>query len=135
MLCKSANETKSHLLCIYPYEGHVWEKVARILNQAYKAILELTLEQSIKKWWTDEGVHNYESFLALFVFTIWEARNRVVFQNNWTPPEITEIVLMQKVMEHRNMTKSTPLRTIIAPEINQTIPKGHLRDLDKEIHL
>ena len=63
--------------------------------------MDLSLEHIIKNWWNNERVHNYDALPALFVFTIWEIRNKEVFQNTWTPSEIIEMVLMQKIMEHR----------------------------------
>ena len=83
--------------------------------------MDNSLEHIIKNWWNDDRVHNYEALHALFVFTIWEARNRAVFQNTWNPSEIIEKVLLQKMMEHQMKPKSTPQRLLTNLEINKTI--------------
>ena len=53
-----------------------------------------SLEHRMKKWWSNERVCNHEAFPTLFVFTIWETRNRAIFKNPWTTIEITVNVLL-----------------------------------------
>ena len=47
---------------------------------------EATLEERVKTWWNDDGVGVYEAFPVLFVYSIWEARNRKYFQQHMESP-------------------------------------------------
>ena len=58
----------------------------------------------------------------LFVYTIWEARNRGIFKNLWTPIDITSALLVQKVQEQRATPKIGKTRAVTTPEID----KSHL---------
>ena len=56
----------------------------------------------------------------LFIFTIWEARNKAIFKNIWTPINISSALLVQKVQEHRTAPKIGKHRKIIALVINKS---------------
>ena len=56
-----------------------------------------SLEERSKSWWHDERVGPYEAFPVLFVYIIWEAQNKAIFNNIWTPPDITISLLMNKI--------------------------------------
>ena len=47
-----------------------------------------TLEEKTKAWWSDEKVDQFEAFPILYVYSIWEARNKSIFNNTWVPPDI-----------------------------------------------
>ena len=73
-LCRSSNETSSHLFALCPYAGNVWMGVVGKLSAGRTHEREsATLEERSKTWWHDEGVGLYESFPVLFVYSIWEA--------------------------------------------------------------
>ena len=76
----------------------------------------------MKNWWSNERVCQHEAFLALFVFTIWETRNRAIFKNIWTSSEITVNVLLQKIMEHQTTPKQKPRRVLKPPNIDKNTP-------------
>ena len=64
----------------------------------------------------------YEAFLILYIFSIWEARNRAIFNNSWTPPDITISLLISKVQEHKRDVPTTKTRIIRDLVINREIP-------------
>ena len=67
-------------------------------------------------------VCEFSVFPVLYVFTIWEARNRAIFKNTWTPIDISSALLLQKVQEHRKAHKEGKTRAIITPVIDRSIP-------------
>ena len=81
-----------------------------------------TLEGRTKTWWHDEGVGSYEAFPVLFVYSVWEASNRTIFNNAWEPPDLTIVMLMNKIQEHKINTVTTKKRIIRAPVINSDTP-------------
>ena len=81
-----------------------------------------TLEEQTKTWWHDEGVGLYESFPDIFFYSIWEAHNMSIFNNTWTPPDITISLLMNKIQEHNLNTVISKKRMIKAPIINNETP-------------
>ena len=81
-----------------------------------------TLEERTKDWWLDQRVCAYEAFLILFIFSIWEARNRDIFNNSWTPHDITISLLISKVQETKRDVATTKTIIVKSPEINREIP-------------
>ena len=76
----------------------------------------------MKKWWNNERVGHYEAFPALFVFTIWETRNRAIFKDMLTTPELTINVLLQKAMEHQTEKKQKPKRVLKPLSLDKNTP-------------
>ena len=85
-LCKAKNETHSHLFFHCVYAGTVWKKVVSKLDPSSSIEGEESLEHRMKKWWNNERVGQYETFPTLFVYTIWETRNRAIFKDSLTTP-------------------------------------------------
>ena len=83
---------------------------------------EDTWEKNTKQWWDNKAVCKFRAFPVLFVFTIWEARNRAIFKNIWTPINISSALLLQKVQEHRIAPKIGKLRTATALVIDKSTP-------------
>ena len=84
--------------------------------------LEGTWEKKAKGWWNNKAVCEFSDFPVLFVFTIWEAQNRAMFKNSWTPIDISSAVLMQKVQEHISAPKARKIRAATSPVIDRSIP-------------
>ena len=82
------------------------------------------MEHREKKWWNNERVCQYEALPTLFVYTIWETRNRAILKKNWTSPDIIVNMLLQKVMEHQVAPKQKPRRELKGPNINKNVPWG-----------
>ena len=96
-LCKSSDETSAHLFTYCSYVGSIWNGIIRKL-EAYKAHEAMVpLEEKTKAWWNDERVGPFEAFPILFVYSIWEARNKTIFNNTWIPPDIVISLLMRKI--------------------------------------
>ena len=76
----------------------------------------------MKDWWNNKAVCEFSAFPVLYVFTIWEACNRAIFKNTWTPIDISSALLLQKVQEHRKAHKEGKTRAIINPVIDRSIP-------------
>ena len=68
---------------------------------------EATFEQRAQMWWQNIGVCYFDTFPSLFVYSIWEARNRAIFKNQWTPSNITSALLVQKAHEHKTVPKQS----------------------------
>ena len=79
-------------------------------------------EQRAKDWWANEALFNYTAFLVLFVYTMWETRNRVIFKNTSTQIDISTNMLVQKAQEHQFTLKKGKKRTVKAPEIDKNFP-------------
>ena len=86
--------------------------------------MEISQPQARKHWWGNERVWTHEALPTLFVFTIWETRNKFVFKNTWTPSKIMANVLMQKLNEHQAFPNPKPTRNIKALEIDKNKPWG-----------
>ena len=56
----------------------------------------------------------------IFIYTIWEARNRAIFRNEWTPTDISSAILIQKAQEHIVSPKSRKIRAAIVPVIDKS---------------
>ena len=85
---------------LYPYAGSVWKgAVGNLKAGRTHEGTSASLEERTKSWWLDERAGLYEAFSVLYVFSIGEARNRAIFNNSWTPPDITISLLMSKVQE------------------------------------
>ena len=65
-------------------------------------------------------VCEFSVFLVLFIYTIWEAINRAIFRNVWTPTDISSALLIQKVQEHRVSPKDRKIRAAIVPVIDKS---------------
>ena len=76
------------------YAGTVWKQVVKKLNPVPSTEEDETLEQRMKIWWKNERVGQFEAFPALFVFTIWETRNKAIFKDTLTSLEITVNILV-----------------------------------------
>ena len=72
-------------------------------------------EQRAKDWWANEALCNYAAFPFLFVYTIWETRNRAIFKNPWTPIDISTNMMVQKAQENQSTLKKGKKRTVNAP--------------------
>ena len=104
-LCRSSDETISHLFSSCPYAGNVWMGIVGMLSARRTHEREsATLEVQTKTWWHDEGVGPYEAFHVLFVYSIWKAHDRSIFNNTWNPPHISITLLMNKIEEHKLST-------------------------------
>ena len=97
-------------------------EVSRTLSQGRVIRMEYSWEQNTKQWWDDKAVCEFSAFPVLYVFTIWEARNRAIFKNTWTPINITSALLLQKFQEHRTIPKAGKCRAAIAPVIDRSTP-------------
>ena len=84
--------------------------------------MEGTWEQRTQAWWNNTAVCNFVAFHVLFVYTIWEARNRENFKNIWTPIDVTSALLVQKVEEHKSSQKNGKTRHVKTPQIDQSYP-------------
>ena len=81
------------------------------------------LKEKTKAWWNDERVGPLEAFPILFVYSIWEARNKTIFNNTWIPPDIAISLLMRKIQEHKRDIAKNKIRIIrMRAEINKEIP-------------
>ena len=59
----------------------------------------------------------------MFVYTIWEARNKTIFNNTWIPPDIVISLLIRKLQEHKRDIAKTKIKIIrMCIEINKGIP-------------
>ena len=56
-----------------------------------------TLEEKTKAWWSDEKVDQFEAFPILYVYSIWEARNKSIFNNSWVTPDTFIPLLLNKI--------------------------------------
>ena len=93
-LCKLGEELTSHLFGSCTYAGQVWNNAAQDITQARMDNTKGDWEQRAKDWWANEALFNYASFLVLFVYTMWETRNRVIFKNPSTPIDISTNMLV-----------------------------------------
>ena len=93
-LCRAGSETISHLFLHCTYAGTVWKQVTNKLDPATTTVEDESMEHRVKKWWNNGRVCQHEALPALFVYTIWETRNRAIFKKNWTSPEITINMLL-----------------------------------------
>ena len=106
ILCKSSNEQSSHLFSSCPYARDVWTTASRALTQDMTIMnCEPTLEQRAQFWWRNTGVCCFDAFPALFVYIIWDAQNKAICKNQWTPSDITSTLLVQKTQEHKTTPK------------------------------
>ena len=87
-LCKSSDETSARLFDSCSYAGSVWNGMISKLeaDKVHEAIVPL--EKETKAWWNDERVGPFEDFPIMFVYSIWESRNKTIFNNTWIPPDI-----------------------------------------------
>ena len=70
------------------YASTVWKKISSKLDPSLNPSEDSSLEHRFKNWWNIDRAHTHESLPSLYVFTIWETRNRELFQNTYTPLEI-----------------------------------------------
>ena len=84
--------------------------------------VEATWEQKTKEWWNNKAVCEFSAFLVLFIYTIWEVRNRAIFRNVWNPTDISSTLLIQKAQEHRVPPKARKIRVAIVPVIDKSTP-------------
>ena len=123
ILCKWSDEKSSHLFSSFPYIGNKWTTASWVLTQDRTFMNhEATLEHRAQMWWWNTAVFCFDAFRVLFVYSIWEARNRAIFQNIWFPPEITLALLMQKVQVHKTSPKPKKQHTIVNSNINTSYP-------------
>ena len=106
----------------FTYAGTVWKQAVHKLDPSISTEDEESLEHRAKKWWSNERVCEHEAFPALFVFTIWETRNRAIFKKKIMSPELTVNVLLQKAMEHQTTPKQKPRRVLKPSNIEKTTP-------------
>ena len=121
-LCKSNDETSSHIFTSCSYAGSIWNGMIRKLEAEKVHEANVPLEEKTKAWWNDERVGPFEAFPILFVYSIWEARNKTIFNNTWIPPDIVISLLMSKLQEHKKDIAKTKIRIIKKPEINKEMP-------------
>ena len=121
-LCGTSEETSSHLFASCSYAGMVWKGVVNRLdaNRAHEAIG--TLEEKTKAWWSDEKVDQFEAFPILYVYSIWEARNKAIFNNTWVTPDTVIPLIFNKIHEHKKDSTRNKTRIIREPEINKEMP-------------
>ena len=85
-LCRSSDETSSHLFASCPYAGSVWNGVVGKLKADRAHEANATLEERTKAWWNDKRVGPFEAFPIMFLYNILEAMNKAIFNNSWIPP-------------------------------------------------
>lgn len=122
VLCNNTKETNAHLFCYCPYPGYVWEKASKRLNNRMTLKMDSSLEHNVLAWWQDTRVCNLEAFPSLFVLSIWEVRNKAIFLNLETLPEVTTTILLQKVSEHCLDPAANSWRVATSPLINKYLP-------------
>ena len=105
ILCKAKSETHAHLFVHCVYAGKVCKQAVTKLDPSSRIEDEQTIEQRMKAWWKNDRVGQFEAFPALFIYTIWETRNRAIFKDTLTSPELTANILVQKVVEHQKEIK------------------------------
>ena len=96
-LCISSDETSSHLFASYPCAGNVWNGMIKKLEVEKVHEVNVPFEEKTKSWSNNERVGPFEAFPILFVYSIWEARNKTIFNNTWIPPDIVISLLMNKL--------------------------------------
>ena len=79
-------------------------------------------KKKTKSWWSDEKVDQFEAFPILYVYSIWEARNKAIFNNTWVPPDIVNTLLLNKIQEHKKDSIRHKTRAIREPKINKEMP-------------
>ena len=82
VLCRAESETNSHLFFHCTYVGTLWKQVTNKLDPSTSIEDEEYLEHKVKNWWNNERACQHEALPALFVFTIWETRNREILKKN-----------------------------------------------------
>ena len=121
-LCRASDETSSHLFASCPYAGSVWNGVVGKLEADKAHEANATLEERTKAWWNDKRVGPFEAFPILFVYSIWVAKNKAIFNNTWIPPNIVISLLMSKIQEHKRDQVIFRTRIIRDPVINREMP-------------
>jgi len=87
-LCKEDAESVFHLFIFCSYAVQVWKMLADSLKPSIAWESE-NLERSFEKWEQDNSVKSYAAFPSLLVSDLWWARNQAIFQDTFTPPEVT----------------------------------------------
>ena len=76
----------------------------------------------MRTWWNNNRVCQYKAMPTLFVFTIWETRNKDIFKDTLSSPDLTPNLLLQNVMEHHKEIKTKPKRVLKPPRLDKNIP-------------
>jgi hypothetical protein len=87
-LCKGANENSMHLFILCPFSKQVWQDITLHLNQ------RLTwegpsIETTWQQWTQHTSYKNIKAFPFIICWGIWLARNKEIFQDQPSLPELT----------------------------------------------
>ena len=71
-----------------------------------------SLDDYAKEWSWDVSFYNYSTFRIIWVYSIWWARNMVIFQDKNIPIEVVMSMINSQVNVHKEIKKNTRTRSM-----------------------
>jgi hypothetical protein len=87
-LCKTDEESSTHLFLKCSYINKVWLEISKMLN--LQCLWEgRNLEHSWQLWWENKFYKHLKALPLLVIWGVWLARNSIIFKGVTLPPEIS----------------------------------------------
>jgi hypothetical protein len=87
-LCKTEEESSTHLFLNCSYINKVWMEISKLLN--LQCLWEgRDLEHSWHSWWNNKDYKHLKALPLLVIWGVWLARNSFIFKGVPLPPEIS----------------------------------------------
>jgi len=133
-LCRQEEETSVHLFINCGYSRAVWADICNHLG-----LLVVWEGQSILDAFTCWWEHHYPLFLralpCIFIWGIWIARNKVIFQDYRTPLETVAAQAVSIVQHYRVPGRECKSRDIRVEQIDKKMPWGYFDGASQENHM
>jgi len=121
VLCKRAQESISHLFLSCSYSVDVWKECSNLVGSPCQWS-GVSIGAAWEDWWRRTTIQKHKYLPLLVIWGIWLARNKAIFNDKPSLPEITAVQsvgLFKSLPEHLRAAKQ---RRVLDVEIDRSRP-------------
>ena len=121
ILCKHSEESLYHLFMECDFAKRTWAGASRMesLSSQWSGG---DMKSALHLWIMDRNNEKYRALPLIITWGIWGARNRFIFDDRWTEPDIVAAHCVGTLQHFPQVTNSKPKRNVGILEIDRSIP-------------
>jgi ribonuclease HI len=123
-LCKSKNESISHLFIKCRFTKEVWKELSVVYGKLFDWDGE-TIEQALGRWIADKSLKTFDSLPAVVSWGIWIHRNRNIFNDRVSTPQLVAANSVAIANHFLTIQKPPHTRILFQEVIDKSYPWGY----------
>jgi len=120
-MCKQSGESLYHLFMECVYARRTWAGACGMDNITLQWSGD-SMESALQFWITDGRSEKYLALPLIITWGIWCARNRYIFDDKWTEPEMVAAHCLGTLQHFPQSTKAKPKRNLGQLVVDKSIP-------------